>query len=338
MRHIVLLLGLCLVFCATVEVVTSHFFGRVSRVEKRRESEFRAAAAVQSARARHKTSVVVAGNSLLLHGVDFPQLEKSLGPDVELNRTVFENTFYFDWYYGLRRLFHAGARPDVVALVLDPWQLISDSFDGDYSVQMLVDGQDLLHFANDTGADRNGMSVMVLDKASYFYGTRSETRSWVLNKILPDLPVLTAFFRFKPTLPTDKNVSGIAGDRLHALRELCHRNGAEFVLVVPPARDDSGVSAISETAAIQGVEVLIPVRILPGNDYADRVHLNSTGAAVFTPALAKDLRQVVDRRNTQAPTPTNMAAPALYRAAGTSRGPGDASQAGTALDINPLSK
>ena len=136
------------------------------------------------------------------------------------------------------------------------------------------------------------MSVMVLDKASYFYGTRAEIRNWVLNKMLPDLPVLTKHFRFSPTLPADNSVSEIASNRLGLLRELCNRYGAEFVLVVPPAREDSGISAIAEAAASQGVPALIPVRVLPGIDYADSVHLNPGGAAKFTSALAESLKAI----------------------------------------------
>jgi hypothetical protein len=307
--HIVLLLLLCVVFCAAVEGVTKFSFGRVSRVEKRRETEYRAAFAIQSAKPRHKTSVLVAGNSLLLHGVDFPELERTLGPDVELNRAVFENSFYFDWYYGLRRLFYGGARPDVVALVFSPWQLINDSFNGDYSIQMLVDRRDLLRFASDTGVDRNEMSVMVLDKASYFYGTRAEIRNWVLNKMLPDLPLLTKHFRFSPTLPADNHVSEIASNRLRLLRELCNRYGAEFVLVVPPAREDSGISAIAEAAASQGVPALIPVRVLPGADYADTVHLNPEGAAKFTPALAESLKATIKMQSIDASVTTSERTP-----------------------------
>lgn len=309
--HIVLLLVLGVVFCAAVEGVTKVSFGRVSHVEKRRETEYGAALAIHSAKPRHKTSVLVAGNSLLLHGVDFPELEKNLGPGFELNRTVFENSFYFDWYYGLRRLFSGGARPDVVALVFSPWQLINDSFNGDYSVQMLVDGRDLLRFASDTGADRNGMSVMVLDKASYFYGTRAEIRNWVLNKMLPDLPALTKHFRFSPTLPANNNVSEIATNRLRQLRELCNRYGAEFILIVPPGREDSGMSPVAEAAASQGVPALIPVRVLPGSDYADSVHLNPAGAAKFTSALGESLKATIKIQSIDASVTTSERAPEL---------------------------
>ena len=174
--HIALLLVLCAAFCASVELVTAHLFGRVSRIERRRETEYRDALEVRSARIRHKTSVLVAGNSLLLQGVDFPQLQKDVGLEIELHRTVFENTFFLDWYYGLQRIFRAGAQPDVIVLVLSP-QLTSDSNGGDYIVHMLVDRHDLMRFANDTGADRNQISVLALDNLSFFFGSRAEIRS-----------------------------------------------------------------------------------------------------------------------------------------------------------------
>jgi len=332
--HIVLLLALCALFCVAVEVVTAHFFGRVSRVEMRRETEYGAAFSIKSAKAYQKKSVLVAGNSLLLHGVDFPELRRALGPGVELNRSVFENTFFFDWYYGLRQLFNAGARPDVVVLVFGPWHLISDSFDGDYSVHMMVDERDLVRFANDTGADRNEMSVMALDKASFFYGTRAEIRTWVLNKILPDLPTLTNHFRFKPALPSDRSVSDIAANRLRLLRDLCERNGTELILVVPPSQDDSGLSVITETAASQGVPALIPVRALPRSDYADSVHLNPLGAAVFTQALAKGLKPLIEVEPTQATIPV----PEKYHAAEASSARGETRHTRTALQVTALPK
>jgi hypothetical protein len=134
-----------------------------------------------SASQRGRTSVLLAGNSLLLHGVDLPNLQRTVSPDLEVHKTVFENTGYLDSYYGLRRLFKGGSRPNLVVLVLSPSQLVSNWTDGDYSVKMLVDRRDLLSFASDLRADWNRMSVLALDNVSYFFGTRAETRSWILG-------------------------------------------------------------------------------------------------------------------------------------------------------------
>jgi len=295
--HIVLLLALCALFCGSVEFVTEHFFGRVSRIEKRRETEYNVAVAVRSAQTQRKISTLVVGNSLLLHGIDFPQLQESVGPELELHRTVFENTYFLDWYYGLQKMFRAGAQPDLTVLVLSPAQLTSSGIDGDYTVHMLVDLRDLISFAQDTHADRNALSVFALDNLSFFFGSRAEVRTWILGKLLPDLPNLTRYFRAHYNLPTadENDVLDIADRRLNRLRTLCERYRTGFILVIPPAIGDSGVEAVMRAGVEQGVPVLMPFRpgTLPVEDYSDEVHLNSNGAGKFTFALATDLRKIM---------------------------------------------
>jgi hypothetical protein len=303
---IALLLALIAVFCCSVEMIASYFFVRVSRIEKRREMEYRSALAIRSAKQRGRASVLVVGNSLLLHGVDFPGLQRDVGSDLELHRSVFENTGYLDWHYGLRRLFKSGARPDVVVLVLNPKQLVSNWTAGDYSVQMLVDGHDLLHFANDLHADRNRISVLALDRLSYFFGTRAETRSWILGKLMPDLPSLTHHFHVNSSVPDNKGIAEISSERLEQTRQLCEEYGASFVFAIPPAIDDSGEDIVVRSAQMQSIPVLIPIRPgdLPRSDYADLIHLNAQGAAEFTSALAADLRAIILTSRQQAPTAT----------------------------------
>jgi hypothetical protein len=313
----VLLLVLCTVFCASVELVTAHFFGCVSRIEKRRETEYRDALAIRSARTRHKTSVLVAGNSLLLEGVDFPQLQLDIGVEIELHRTVFENTSFLDWYYGLQRIFNAGAQPDVTVLVLSPAQLTSDTHDGDYGVHMLVDFRDLTRFAKDTHADRNRISVLALDNLSFFFGSRAEIRTWILGKILPDLSRLTGLFHthYKADPPTNDAVLELATKRLEQLRYLCERHGTGFVLVVPPTFQDSGANAVLKAGASQGIPVLIPLfpGVLPWSDYSDEIHLNPNGAVKFTPALAASLKQLVEQNTAQTEPAWSSPKPAAAR-------------------------
>jgi hypothetical protein len=78
------------------------------------------------------------------------------------------------------------------------------------------------------------------------------------------------------------------------LRSLCERYGTGFILVIPPTLGDSGVGAVMQAGVAQGVPVLVPFRPgkLPIEDYSDEVHLNSSGAAKFTFALAADLRKI----------------------------------------------
>jgi hypothetical protein len=295
---IAFLLVVAAVFCLAVELMTAHFFGRVSHIEKRRETEYRDVLAIRSARQRGRISVLLAGNSLLLHGVDLPGLQRTVGPDLEVHRTVFENTGYLDWYYGLRRIFNVGSRPDVVVLVLSPSQLVSNWTGGDYSVQMLVDRKDLLNFAGDLHADRNRISVLALDNMSYFFGTRAETRSWILGKILPDLQTLTRHFHLSSEASnplSDDKISQISAQRLQQTSQLCEQYGAVFVFALPPTLQDSGESIVVKTAQAHSLRILLPIEPggLPRSDYSDLMHLNAGGAAVFTPALADGMKQML---------------------------------------------
>lgn len=304
-RHIVVLLTVCALLCASMEEVTSHLFSRMSHIENRREAEFRHALTLRSAKDRRALSVLVVGNSLLLEGVDFPRLQRDAGSGIELSRAVVENTFYLDWYYGLGHMFRLGAQPDAVVVVLNPVQLTSRAIAGDYSAHFLVDRKDVLRVAKDIGADRNRMSSLELANLSSFYGSRAEIRSWILGKFLPDLPSLTHLFHPAPTPLSPDAFGEVAAKRLTQLRQLCRQYGVELVVVIPPATTDSGVGTILRTAATCGVRVLVPITAgaLPLSDYSDSFHLNSRGAGKFTPALAADLRQVFlessgDRRET----------------------------------------
>jgi len=279
--------------CAFIEVGTALGFGRISHIEHRREAEFQRAKDVRhSVRA---ASVLVVGNSLLLQGVDFPKLQQQAGPELTLYRVVVENTFYLDWYYGLRRIFASGARPDAIVLVLNPSQLTSPAIGGDYTAHFLVDKSDLLEFVKETGADRNRTSSLALANLSFFYGTRAEIRNWVLGKILPDLPILTRSFHPTQKKPPADLLRELTTQRLERLRQLCQRYEAKLVFVVPPSNEDAGADIVSRAAASIGVEVLIPIApgVLPLSDYSDRFHLNSNGASKFTPPLAAGLRQTI---------------------------------------------
>jgi len=291
--HVVVLLLACALVCGLIEGGTACGFGRLSRMEHRREAEYRRAVAMH--RGEHSSSVLVAGNSLLLEGVDFPRLQQEAGPGLDLQRTVVEGTFYLDWYYGLRRMFAEGAQPDAVVLVLNPTQLTSGSVGGDYTAHFLVDRSDVLRFAEESGADRNRMSSIALANLSFFYGARAEIRSWVLGQILPDLPSLSRNFHSPPRIPDSEGLREVAQQRLNRLRQLCQDHKAELVFVIPPSNEDAGTAAVSQAAATLGVPTLVPIApgMLPLSDYSDRFHLNAQGASKFTRALAAALKQAL---------------------------------------------
>lgn len=299
-RDVAVLILACALVCGFMEAGTELLFGRISRVENRREKEYRRASDIR--RAENTQSVLVAGNSLLLEGVDFPQLQQEAGIEMDLRRTAVEGTSYLDWYYGLRRLFAEGSRPDAVVLVLNPIQLTSRAVGGDYTAHFLVNWSDILQFSKDTGADRNRLSSLALARLSFFYGARAEIRNWVLGQILPDLPTLTHALQSSPTGLSSDTLHNVAVQRLERLRHLCADHGAELVLVIPPSNEEMGTASITQVAETEGIQVLVPIEpgVLPLSDYSDRFHLNRSGAAKFTTALAAGLRQALLTNNDQA--------------------------------------
>jgi hypothetical protein len=295
LRDVVLLLSACAVICICLEAGTAYFFGHLSRIENRRETEYQKVLSIRSSRISGTESVLVAGNSLLLEGVNFPALQQDVGPTLQLQRTVVEGTFYLDWYYGLRRLFDVGARPDAVVLVLNPVQLTSHAIGSDYTAHFMVDRKDLFRFALDVGADRNRLSSLVLSNFSFFYGARAEIRNWILGQLLPDLPRLSRGLRHDQKPADPASLQELAIERLTQLHELCQQHSANLVFVIPPANEDLGATAIARQATAQGIQVIMPIAPgeLPATDYSDGFHLNFVGAGKFTPELALGLKQVL---------------------------------------------
>ena len=79
--------------------------------------------------------------------------------------------------------------------------------------------------------------------------------------------------------------------RLTQLNELCRNNGAQFMFVLAPALSNSN-DLLLKAGALEGVDVdsPLPSLSLGPEFYMDRYHLNEKGAAIFTEALAHDLR------------------------------------------------
>src|SRR5262245_24902097 len=118
-RLICLLVGIAI----AVEIGTRVFVPKISRLEGRVRREYAGAIAPPNTR----PVVLIAGNSLLLAAVEFERVQAAFSDELELRRFVVEQTAYYDWRYGLRRLFKDGARPRVVVLMLNAGHLASEA-------------------------------------------------------------------------------------------------------------------------------------------------------------------------------------------------------------------
>ncbi|MGH9529888.1 MAG: hypothetical protein ACRD2S_08235, partial [Terriglobales bacterium] len=274
------------------ELSSRFLFPRISTIQRRIVSDHREVMAMGKAQSHDLPDVLLVGNSLLLHGVDYPRLREGVSDRAEIIRYGIENTEYLDWYYGLRRLFAEGVRPSTVILCLNLGQTLSHGV-LDESARRLIQASDLLKVSREAGMDTTKTSGFVIAHWSDFYAYRATIRNYIINKSDPPYAsALHALARRPPTFPSNETVTKEARHRLADLRNLCRENGAEFVLLVPPALSDRN-EALEKAAILENIEVETPVTEVPLTDeffLPDRFHLNERGQKLFTDALLRDLQ------------------------------------------------
>jgi hypothetical protein len=290
--HVIVLLVLIAISCLAIEAGTALFVGRVSRILRRFEAQRAQALQVRKSGAS-SPSVLLVGNSLLEHGIDLPLLQTKVGGSAQVTRYAVSNTGYLDWYYGLRRLFREGSRPDVVIVMLNPRQFMSRSIAGDYAVHSMVDARDLMKLAADLGSSNTEASSLVAEHASAFYGSRSDIRTWALHIVLPRFEEVRRLMSPPSSqLPSDDEIAERIGARLDAMRRVCAEYGTFMMVLVPPALNRDGSEGLKRAAARLDIPVLAPYAPgeLAADLFSDGLHLNEQGAARCTGRVANMLR------------------------------------------------
>jgi hypothetical protein len=291
-RFTILLLITTLAMLVLVEAISFAWFDRTSRVQSRELAQRRELLSVRDASSGRNPHLAVTGNSLLLEGVDVPALADSLHKVIPVPYFVL-GTEYFDWYFGLKRLFAEGTRPRYIVLGLSPNQLTSFYTRGNYSARYLFQQSDLLEVARRTHMDPTSASGFFLAHFSEFYSTRDVTRGFLMNRMLPSVAQLLHSRLSSPRQPTvtEALLRQLAPDRVSALSELCRASGSRLMLAVPPTYE-KGAGIIAEIGNSLGVPVLVPV---PDGEFdsscyqADGFHMNDKGARIFTSRLATQL-------------------------------------------------
>ena len=243
--------------------------------------------------------VLIVGNSLLLDGVDVARLRQLTSGHMNVYPIFLEATGYYDWFYGLQRLFREGSRPQVVVLGIGADTFVSNSVREDYVPLLLFDLQDSLNVASDLKMDRTATSNLLLAHESVFWDTRSVIRGQILQHIVPRYQDLVTLLKPPLTGPESNNFTHVANARLQRLRELCEAHGARLILLIPPTPSSAdAVRRLTSVTARVGVQMVVPLdpASLSSRYYrADELHLNSEGAALFTSALATILPRTVVR-------------------------------------------
>jgi len=291
------LCGICAILIILLEVLSNYLLKQYSGTYLRVFQQHVEAVGSRPSNPGEPVSVLMVGNSLLLAGVDVDRLHQLTATRLRIYPIFLEATTYYDWLYGLRRLFREGARPQVVVVGLPVSSFLEKSVRQEYVPLMLFDAREVLDASSDLGLDRTATSNLLLEHWSTYWDTRSILRAQVLRHMIPHFQNLFMLARGKPTTPQGIEFDRIAISRLQRLRELCEAHGAKLVLLIPPTPSSDSVARQMATASRKvGVEALVPIDsgVLSTRYYeSDETHLNSEGAALFTSALATYLRNKI---------------------------------------------
>jgi len=286
-------LAILVLMLAVLEIATRVGFTRISRIESRTHAEYLGALATRRTDPARPT-VLLLGNSLLLEALDYEALQRSTAPHLQPVRFAIEQTRYFDWYYGIRRLLASGARPHRIVLCLNLSQLSANNIRSEYTAYYLIQTSDLVRAGQDVKLDPTGISSLFLARYSMFYAGRNNLRNFILNTLDPAyLNALHGLDSPPSKQFTDREVLALAAPRLKALRELCAQYNVEFDFLLPPGFED-GADGLLAAGQATGTSVLVPVpqHRWKLDMYRDGFHLNHEGAKQFTGLLTTALLKI----------------------------------------------
>ena len=180
------------------EIATRVVIEHKSKVQREVNREYAEAIEIRKGSQSQPRQLLIVGNSLVGHGIDLDELRRNLSPEWQAHEFWIYNTSYDDWYFGLRRLFAAGSRPEVVAVVFAAMHWNENGIRGDYSSQYLFQTSDIPLVRSQLGLDKTMSSSLYLARFSKAYAIRSDIRKVLLNQLLPDLPQMYDLFKPGP--------------------------------------------------------------------------------------------------------------------------------------------
>jgi len=291
------LVGICALLIVAFEFLSDFLLKDTSETYARVSRQYAEAVKMRPARPGEPTSVLMIGNSLLLEGVDVERLKKLTSSQMHIYPIFLEATGYYDWFYGLQRLFREGSRPQLVVLGVGVNGFLANSVRQDYAPLLLFDMRDSLGVASDLKMDRTATSSLLLAHSSVFWDTRSVLRTQILRHTVPHYTELVLLLKPQPAIPPPEQFQTTANSRLEQLRELCEVHGTKLIILVPPTpSSEDAVRQMTIASQKARVDTLVPIdpTALSAKYYqSDELHLNSAGAALFTTALAECLPQTI---------------------------------------------
>lgn len=288
-----------LVLCALTEVFAGFVLDRTGATQQRINSQLPVVVSLRQG--GMKPSILIVGNSLMAEGINTHLLNADLQTKYKVAPFFIEATSYYDWYYGLRRLFAQGARPDVVVVSLPAAAFLETQVRPDYFSATLLDRRDILRVARDVHYSRTEMTTLFAGTISRFWGHRGVIRTRALSTIFPDANQLALGLGRLPRpnltdAQIDDQLQKVATSRVIALGKLCAEYNAQLVVLFPPVSNGNDhLKTFSDIAAQADARVVVPIpsRTLSPSDYRDGLHLRPELVDTFTDATAHSLEGIL---------------------------------------------
>ena len=284
--------GISFAFLIALESLSAYMLKHHSVTYQRVSQQLNRAVEARPAGPGEPASVMMIGNSLFLEGVQVDRLQELTSKNFRIYPIFLEATGYYDWLYGLGRIFRLGARPQVVVVQLEANSLLWNRVRTEYSPMLFFDAPDLLHVSSDLGLGRTAESSLLLAHWSAFSSAHSVVRTQILRHTIPHFTELfNLLIQAQRATSFGPATERMAEARLKTLRELCDAHGAKMILLAPPVpSSESAVRKLAGIAERIGVATLVPIdpKTLTAQHYEpDVFHLNAKGAALFTSAIAR---------------------------------------------------
>ena len=287
-----LICGISFAFLIALESLSAYMLKHHSVTYQRVLQQLNRAVEARPGGPGEPASVMMIGNSLFLEGVQVDRLQELTSKNFRIYPIFLEATGYYDWLYGLGRIFRLGARPQVVVVQLEANSLLWNRVRTEYSPMLFFDAPDLLHVSSDLGLGRTAESSLLLAHWSAFSSAHSVVRTQILRHTIPHFTELfNLLIQAQRAISFGPATERMAEARLKTLRELCDAHGAKMILLAPPVpSSESAVRKLAGIAERIGVATLVPIdpKTLTAQHYEpDVFHLNAKGAALFTSAIAR---------------------------------------------------
>jgi len=283
---------ICVICLIALEALSAYMLYYRSETYRRVSQQLVWSAGARPAGPGEPASVVMIGNSLFLHGVQVERLRELTSKSLRIYPIFLEGTGYYEWLYGLRRIFRLGARPQVVVVELDVTGFLWNGMRTEYSPMLFFDTPDVLNVGSDLDLDRTARSNLLLAHWSAFWNMHSVVRTQILRLFVPHInDLLFSITQAQRQHSIDPESEAIVEARLKTLQELCERYGAKMLMLAPPTlSSENALRKLVRVSRQLGVTTLVPTdpATLTARHYlVDGFHLNSEGAALFTAAIAR---------------------------------------------------